>query len=94
MEMIEICMRNTFGVITNRCTMDDILDQYEGKDAMFYGNPLDITDEDIKEMIEYFENTEEYEYCKELKELLTAKNFAEMDMFLDKLVEKNGVTMY
>ena len=87
-------MRNTFGVVTGRCTMDDILDQYEGKDAMFYGNPLDMTDEDIKEMIEYFENTEEYEYCAELKELLTAKNFAEMDMFLDKLVEKNGITIY
>ena len=92
--MIEICMRNTFGVITNRCTMDDILDQYNGEDAMFYGNPLDITDEDIKEMIEYFENTEEYEYCAELKELLTAKNFAEMYMFLHKLVKENGVTMY
>jgi hypothetical protein len=88
-----MCMRNTFGVITNRCTMDDILDQYEGKDAMFYGNPLDITDEDIKEMIEYFENTEEYEYCSELKELLTAKNFAEMDIFLDKLAKENGVTL-
>ena len=92
--MIEICMRNTFGVITNRCTMDDILDQYDGKDAMFYGNPLDITDEDIKEMIEYFENTEEYEYCSELKELLTAKNFAEMDIFLDKLAKENGITTY
>ena len=91
--MIEICMRNTFGVITNRCTMDDILDQYKGKDAMFYGNPLDITDEDIKEMIEYFENTEEYEYCTELKELLTAKNFAEMDIFLDKLAKENGITL-
>ena len=92
--MIEICMRNTFGVITNRCTMDDILDQYNGEDAMFYGNPLDITDEDIKEMIEYFENTEEYEYCSELKELLTAKNFAEMDIFLGKLAEENGITTY
>ena len=92
--MIEICMRNTFGVITNRCTMDDILDQYKDEDAMFYGNPLDITDGDIKEMIEYFENTEEYEYCSELKELLTAKNFAEMDIFLDKLAKENGVTMY
>ena len=91
--MIEICMRNTFGVITNRCTMDNILDQYDGKDAMFYGNPLDITDEDIKEMIEYFENTEEYEYCSELKELLTAKNFADLDMFLDKLAKENGVTL-
>ena len=94
MEMIEICMRNTFGVITNRCTMDDILDQYKGEDAMFYGNPLDMTDEDIKEMIEYFENTEEYEYCAELKELLTAKNFAEMDIFLDKLAKENGITTY
>ena len=92
--MIEICMRNTFGVITNRCTMDDILDQYDGKDAMFYGNPLDITDEDIKEMIEYFENTEEYEYCGELLELLKAKEFADFDMFLDNLAEKNGVTIY
>ena len=92
--MIEICMRNTFGVITNRCTMDDILDQYDGKDAMFYGNPLDITDEDIEEMIEFFENTEEYEYCAELKELLTAKNFADLDMFLEKLAKENGVTMY
>ena len=93
MEMMDSYMRNTFGVITNRCTMDDILDQYEGKDAMFYGNPLDITDEDIKEMIEYFENTEEYEYCTELKELLTAKNFAEMDIFLDKLAKENGITL-
>ena len=92
--MIEICMRNTFGVITNRCTMDDILDQYKGEDAMFYGNPLDITDEDIKEMIEFFENTEEYEYCTELKELLTAKNFADFDIWLEELVKKNGVTMY
>ena len=92
--MIEICMRNTFGVITNRCIMDDILDQYNGEDAMFYGNPLDITDEDIKEMIEYFENTEEYEYCTELKELLTAKNFADFDIWLEELVKKNGVTMY
>ena len=92
--MIEICMRNTFGVVTGRCTMDEVLDQYEGKDAMFYGNPLDITDEDIKEMIEYFENTEEYEYCAELKELLTAKNFADLDMFLEKLAKENGVTMY
>ena len=92
--MIEICMRNTFGVITNRCTMDDILDQYNGEDAMFYGNPLDITDEDIEEMIEFFENTEEYEYCAELKELLTAKNFADLDMFLEKLAKENGVTMY
>ena len=92
--MIEICMRNTFGVITNRCTMDDILDQYEGKDAMFFGNPVDIRDEEIEDMIKYFEETEEYEYCKELKELLEAKKLAEFDMFMEKLRNKNGETKY
>ena len=95
--MMDNCMRNTFGVITNRCTIEEILGDYSPKDGqvpvMFYGNPLDITDEDIKEMIEYFENTEEYEYCSELKELITAKNFAEMDIFLDKLAEENGITL-
>jgi len=91
--MIDNTMRNTFGVLTNRCSIGDILDQYEGKDAMFYGNPLSIADEEIKDMIEYFENTEEYEYCEELKELLTAKNFADLDMLLDKLAKENGVTL-
>ena len=91
--MIDNTMRNTFGVLTNRCSISDILDQYEGEDAMFYGNPLSITDEEIKDMIKYFENTEEYEYCAELKELLTAKNFADLDMLLDKLAEENGVTL-
>ena len=91
--MIDNTMRNTFGVLTNRCTIDDILDNHTGKDAMFYGNPLSITDEEIEDIIKYFENTEEYEYCAELKELLTAKNFADLDMFLDKLAEENGVTL-
>jgi len=92
--MIEICMRNTYGVITNRCSMDDILDQYKNEDAMFYGDPLGITDEDIKEMIEFFENTEEYEKCGELLELLNAKETADFDMFLDNLANKNGITKY
>ena len=59
-------MRNSFGVLTNRCTIDDILDNYKGEDAMFYGNPLDMQVEDIDEVISYFENTEEYENCMQL----------------------------
>jgi hypothetical protein len=59
-------MRNTFAVVTNRCTVEDILEQYEGEDAMFYGNPLDIAIEDIDEVINYFENTEEYSNCQQL----------------------------
>ena len=89
---IDSLMRNSFGVLTNRCTIDDVLDNYSGMDAMFYGNPLDLRTEELQEMLEYFENTEEYEYCSELKELIDAKNYADMDMFLDKLAQENGIT--
>ena len=95
--MIDNSIRNTFGVLTNRCTIEEILSDYSPKDGeipvMFYGNPLDISSDELKDMIEYFENTEEYEYCAELKELLTAKNFAKMDIFLDELAKENGITL-
>ena len=91
---MDSCVRNTFAVLTHRCELEDILEMYEGKDAMFFGNPVDIRDEEIEDMIKYFEETEEYEYCKELKELLKAKAFAELDMFLEELRIKNGQTPY
>tara|TARA_R110002012_G_scaffold266136_1_gene449633 strand:- start:280 stop:555 length:276 start_codon:yes stop_codon:yes gene_type:complete len=87
-------IRNTFAVLTHRCEIEDILEMYEGKDAMFFGNPVDIRDEEIEDMIKYFEETEEYEYCRELKELLEAKELAEFDMFMEKLRNKNGETKY
>ena len=59
-------MNNTYGVLTNKCSVEDILEQYEGIDAMFYGNPYDITIEDIDEVINFYENTGEYEKCSEL----------------------------
>ena len=90
--MIEECMRNTFDILTNRQTIEEILDS-EPK-TMFYGNPFEVQDEDINEMIEFFENTEEYEKCGELLELLKAKAFAELDMFLENLRIKNGQTEY
>tara|TARA_Y100000361_G_scaffold152068_1_gene170703 strand:+ start:677 stop:943 length:267 start_codon:yes stop_codon:yes gene_type:complete len=69
---MEIIMNNTYGVLTNRVSVEEILEQYiDGKldtlsDAMFYGNPHEMTIEDINEVIEFFENTEEYEKCQEL----------------------------
>ena len=91
---IDIIMSNTYGVLTNRGSIEDILEQYKGKDVMFYGNPLDITNDDIQEVIEYFETTEEYEKCSELLELLNAKKSADFDMFLDNLASDNGITIY
>ena len=87
--MIEECIRNTFDVLTNKQTIEEILDS-EPK-TMFYGNPFEVTNEDINEMIKFFENTEEFEKCNELLELKKAKEFAEFDMFLDNLASKNGI---
>ena len=89
--MIDSIMRNTFAVITNRCEVEDILEQYEGKDAMFYGNPFKITLDDVDEIIKYFENIEEYEMCSEL---LDFRNTLDLDLFLEKLRIKNGQTEY
>ena len=92
---MEIIMNNTYGVLTNRISVEEILEQYvDGKletmgDAMFYGNPHEMTNEDIDEVIEFFENTEEYEKCSELVE---AKKYVEFDKFLHKLGVINGVT--
>ena len=87
-------MRNTFAVVTNRCGVEDILELYEGEDAMFYGNPLDMTVDDLDEVMFYFENTEEYEKCGELLEEKYAKEHADFDIFIHKLAETNGVTDY
>jgi len=59
-------MNNTYGVLTSRVSVEEILEMYTGEDAMFYGDPFKITPEDIDEVINYFENTEEYEKCMEL----------------------------
>ena len=69
---MEIIMNNTYGVLTNRISVEEIIEQYVDNklktmgDAMFYGNPYEMTNEDIDEVIEFFENTEEYEKCSEL----------------------------
>ena len=90
--MIDKCMINSYKVMTFKSTIEEILD--EDNKAMFYGNPLDYTTEDIDEVIEYFENTEEYEKCGELLEEKYAKEHADFDIFLHKLAETNGITDY
>ena len=88
--MIDKCMNNSYRVMTLKSTVDEILSK--NKKAMFYGDPFDYTNSDIDEVIEYFENTEEYEKCGELLNEKTAKETAEFDMFLHNLAETNGIT--
>ena len=90
--MIDKCMNNSYRVMTFKSSLEDILEK--DNKAIFYGNPLDYTTEDIDEVIEYFENTEEYEKCGELLEEKYAKEHADFDIFLHKLAETNGITDY
>ena len=93
--MIDKCMNNSYKVMTSLLkekTVENILEN--DNQAMFYGNPLDYTTEDIDEVIEYFENTEEYEKCGELLEEKYAKEHADFDIFIHRLAESNGVTDY
>ena len=90
--MIDKCMNNSYRVMTLKSTVEDILEK--DNKAMFYGNPLDYTTEDIDEVIDYFENTEEYEKCGELLENRYAKEHADFDIFIHKLAEENGITNY
>ena len=76
--MIDKCMNNSYKVMTFKSTVEDILEK--DNKAMFYGNPLDYTTEDIDEVIDYFENTEEYEKCGELLEEKYAKEHAVQKM--------------
>ena len=85
--MIEECMRNTYEVLTNKQSIESILE--DEPTSMFYGNPFNITHEDIDEMVNFFENTEEYEKCGELVEV---KKHLDFDKFLHKLGVINGVT--
>lgn len=87
--MIEECIRNTFDVITQRQTIEEILEQEPT--TMFYGNPLDVTLAEVDEIIEFFEDTEEYEKCKELTDY---RNMLDLDIFLEGLRIKNGQTEY
>ena len=78
-------MSNTYGVLTNKCSVEDILEQYTGEDAMFYGNPYNIELTDIDEVINFYENTEEYEKCQEL---LYVKSDIMADGLTKKLIRK------
>ena len=84
-------MSNTYGVLTNRCSVEDILEMYTGEDAMFYGNPYKMTLDDVDEVIQYFEDIEEYEICSEL---VDCRNSLDLDLFLEGLRIKNGQTEY
>ena len=88
--MIEKCIRNTYEVLINKKDMENFLEK-ESNNVVFYGYPPGMTLEDIDEMIKFFEYTEEYEKCSEL---IDYRNLRDLNMFLEELRIKNGITLY
>jgi len=80
---MEEYIRNTYKVLTFKESIETILENDEK--AIFFGNPFELTNEDINEMIKFFEDTQEYEKCDELKLIIEAKACAELDMILEDL---------
>ena len=66
-EFIEIGINNSYLIMTGKLTVEELMENY-GKvgSIIFFTSPENYTIEDINEMIEHFEDTEEYEKCMEL----------------------------
>ena len=66
-EFIEAGINNSYLIMTGKLTVEELMENY-GKvgSIIFFTSPENYTIEDINEMIEHFEDTEEYEKCMEL----------------------------
>jgi hypothetical protein len=70
-EILDEAMNNAYDIVTGVKTFDHIM-EHSDECAL----PFDIRSEqpDLEGMIEYFIETEEYEKCAVLKQLLTKNN--------------------
>ena len=71
--MVELAFENSYKVITEKITFEKLLDVRDkfGSKAILIYDPQEGWDADVVEdLIAYFEDTEEYEKCAELKKIL------------------------
>ena len=64
-EFIEIGINNSYLIMTGKSSIEELIEN-KSESIIFFTSPENYTSEDIDEMIEYFESTEEYEKCMEL----------------------------
>jgi len=82
MELLDMANRNTYMIVTGKKTLDDILETVE--QATFVCNPAEEIDCDTLEgMMDYFIDTEEYEKCAVLRDIIDSSG---------ELLEKNSGT--
>jgi len=72
-EILHECMTNSYMIITNKLTFDDLLD-YNGC-ALPFNPKKNIDNKVIDKIIDYFCELEEYEKCGELKKLKDSKKY-------------------
>ena len=72
-EIIHESMTNSYMIITNKLTFEDLLD-YNGC-ALPFNPKKKIDNKGIDKIIDYFCELEEYEKCSELKKLKDSKKY-------------------
>jgi len=69
MEILDLANNNSYQLLTGEKTLDEILGR--GKDQSFVSMPDETPNsEDLLQMIKYFIETEEYEKCAKLRDIL------------------------
>ncbi len=69
-EIIDIAMRNSYDTIVNGRDSEEIIETE--KINCFIHNPnLPLKLKEIETMLEYFESTEEYEKCIQIKKIIS-----------------------
>ena len=75
--MIDRAYENSYKLITKKTTFEDLMDakpiretKHEFRGILIYDPSEGWDDLHLEDMIDYFEETEEYEKCAELKKIL------------------------
>ena len=74
-ELLENAYNNSYLMLTNRVTMDYVLDASESEYGfvMAHNSHMGPTKVELENMILFFIETEEYEKCADLKKMLNRK---------------------
>ena len=71
LDMLDTANRNSFRIVTGRVQVEDIVET----NVLFVHDPTGSANpEDITAMMEYFIETEEYEKCAELRDILARES--------------------
>lgn len=74
--MIDVGFNNTRKILFGKVTYEQLVDiAYEKNMILFLGHDPDegITEDVISNMMEYYEDTEQYEICVEIRDFLLAR---------------------